>query len=269
MQCKDAVDETKTYCAEVFRDSRNCGACGVVCNGGTACQQGRCVSTGSTAPGVMACPGPNGAPMCVAVYRDANNCGTCGRKCQTGQACDNGNCVSGPTCQDPMKVCFDPAANKQYCTDLNHDRYNCGKCGTRCEDGLYCKLGQCVTPPPPPDGGMTEYCPQPLKPCVGPQGQPYCADFARDPRNCGGCNISCVSNICESFACKASGGTTGDGGTAPPPTCSPPTLACTDPAGYTYCADVGNDPKNCGYCGLQCPAGHACIDKACKPLPPQ
>ncbi len=254
--CGDAA-AAKQYCTDVLHDQMNCGACGSRCGTGDTCQDGKCRTTGSSLPGLLACMAPGGAPMCVAAYRDNANCGACGNVCPAGTNCDNGRCSTGPMCLPPQTLCPDAPTGKSYCTDVLNDARNCGDCGKPCPGGAICQKGTCVLAPP-------AACPSGVAQCAGPDGMPYCPDVARDPKNCGGCGIACTSGVCENYLCT---GTTPPGGNPPAATCQAPTQLCKDAKGIAYCADWQVDRQNCGGCARACPANYNCVKGGCQPAP--
>jgi hypothetical protein len=78
-------------CIPTSSDGKNCGSCGNVCSGGTACSGGVCEAT--CMPGLVACDG-----ACVDPKSDSDNCGACGHKCPAGQGCVTDQSGTG-TCQ--------------------------------------------------------------------------------------------------------------------------------------------------------------------------
>ena len=83
-----------------------------------------------------------------------------------------------------------------------------------------------------------------------------CADLTNDPKNCGSCGHACGTNQgCASSTC----------GTL----CTPPEVMCgggeagADAGGPTYCANLTNDPANCGACGKVCGNNHICSTGNC------
>src|SRR4051812_30520500 len=44
--------------------------------------------------------------------------------------------------------------------------------------------------------------------------------------------------------------------------------SCTSDAGVAHCAELAQDPTNCGACGTVCPAGQYCNSGSCAPLDP-
>jgi hypothetical protein len=78
-------------CVDQQANNSNCGACGKVCDAGTACSAGQCVVTCS--PPQTVC---NGA--CVNKSFDPSNCGACGVVCGADKACVNGACQTVLLC---------------------------------------------------------------------------------------------------------------------------------------------------------------------------
>ena len=109
-----------------------------------------------------------------------------------------------------------------------------GKAGCRC-DGK----SPCV-------GGVHDRC------CSGS----YCQNLWASNTSCGACGATCgTGEQCNAGACKCGSkqGTFGGGAV-----CTGGTSCCP---GNT-CADLQNDPKNCGSCGTACPTGK-CQKGAC------
>ena len=90
-----ALDGGVSYCANTQTDNANCGTCGNVCGGGTACWDGVCAVTCSA--GATLCSFDGGPGYCASLQNDNNNCGSCGNRCVasvTGvNSCRNGSCV--------------------------------------------------------------------------------------------------------------------------------------------------------------------------------
>ena len=72
-------------CEDLEIDSSHCGACGVECGPGAACQSGECVCR----DGFTLCDGE-----CVDTNLNPNHCGDCGESCGAGH-CLDGECGSG------------------------------------------------------------------------------------------------------------------------------------------------------------------------------
>ncbi len=81
------------YCASTDSDNQNCGACGVVCPGGTLCDKGACTNSCPSEDGgtLTLCNADGGVPYCTDTSSDPNNCGACGASCGTA-ACVGGAC---------------------------------------------------------------------------------------------------------------------------------------------------------------------------------
>jgi hypothetical protein len=93
-------------------------------------------------------------------------------------------------------------------------------------------------------GPDVDPCPIPRLTCDG-----TCVDPSADPRNCGGCGMSCpAGQSCDAGACTLH--------------CDGEQAACGAGAA-AYCAPLASDPANCGTCGNACPQGQACDAGAC------
>ncbi len=114
-------------------------------------------------------------------------------------------------------------------------------------------------------------CPSGTKSCGG-----LCVELATDEDNCGSCGNLCADGVtCISGAC---GGITNTGGTGGGSGGSNPTggvaggggTTSVCPPGYSLCgdlcADLQNDPYNCGSCNNYCSSG-VCDAGSCV-LPP-
>lgn len=169
-KCVCASDSTMCgdQCVDTDTDMNNCGGCGNRCLplGGHVCDDGKCTC-------------PPGQPTecsgkCVNTDIDSTHCGGCGYSCRTGR-CLNGTCTetnapepsspggsggsgagtgSGaggtnwrfhvfphlpPVCQGET-----PSFCDGKCTNLSHDRDNCGACGRSCNGGYLCIAASCL-----------------------------------------------------------------------------------------------------------------------------
>ncbi len=157
-------------CTSTDQDPNNCGACGVVCDGGI------CVGACTT----------NSPNNCVPACGEGETCilGTCsGPVCgarnfctaQDGQA---GFCCAGGTCLD----------------DFSSDPQNCGFCGLSCDGGA-CHNGTC-------QGAICNYGNQGAY-CGGPTDSSSiccgvaCVNTAVDNDNCGGCGYPGSASVCS------------------------------------------------------------------------
>jgi len=74
-----------------------------------------------------------------------------------------------------------------------------------------------------------------------------CVYVGNDPKNCGGCGVTCpAGQVCSAGGCSD--------------TCMPGLEACAG-----SCVDRKTDNDNCGSCGTKCTAPNACVDGSCKP----
>jgi hypothetical protein len=242
-------------CVDLDFDSSNCGGCGIACSGGTACQWGVCRQSIDCAAGANGSPcwladaGGEGVcctGACVDTSSDPLNCQLCGEACPSGFFCAaNGSCVSdGGVVVDPLPTVCGPGSE-----------------GETCAGGVCCGGG-----------------------CLVPGTLAACAACGLD---CPSCSAGCpAGTTCAGQGYEA----LPDGGLAPLDACLP--VACApgvsggecafgpDVAGpYTFpgpgaisaersfqdgnpgfccngsCVDIGQDPNNCGLCGVVCPSG--------------
>jgi hypothetical protein len=124
-------------CVDLNNDSNNCGTCGNICGGGTACVNGTCTGGGNECPdGQTRC-----GDVCVNLSTDDSNCGACGNVCQNGATCSNGICSGGgEDCPSGTARC------NGVCINILSDNGNCGACGNVCPSGYVCSSGACVDP---------------------------------------------------------------------------------------------------------------------------
>jgi hypothetical protein len=110
-----------------------------------------------------------------------------------------------------------------YCTDLNSDIYNCGACGSVCDQVEPYEYPVCIV------GECDYFCVDGALRCGD-----TCTDVGWDPDNCGACGNICSGEtpFCYEGACIG----------------CPPELALCDNA----CIDVTWDANNCGACGNVC-----------------
>ncbi|OJY25633.1 MAG: hypothetical protein BGO98_33965 [Myxococcales bacterium 68-20] len=219
-------------CRDLSEADSDCGACNNACDptGGPdarqysntyyGCGSGECGKLKCRAP-FANCDGDveNGCEVSLATD---DNCGDCGNKCGAGQRCGidllggivNGrlapSCVCGPGltfCQTGEEL----GLPKGYCVDVSGDVDNCGACGNRCEvfGGGYgqtpvCDFGKCVLG-----------CRDGWADCNGSQVDGCEIDTRSDPRNCGGCGITCdltLGQACVAGKCVVEPCDQGDAG---------------------------------------------------------
>jgi hypothetical protein len=94
-------------------------------------------------------------------------------------------------------------------------------------------------------------CPAHPEQCGGKCCGDKCVEVARDPFNCGDCNVACpTGTICLGGACGC------------PPfgdKCSLGQTCC----GALGCVSLDSDIRNCGGCGVRCPDGVSCAQGSC------
>ena len=206
-------------CVDATTNPQHCGACGVACAPGMACEAGACRDVCGS--GLGFCGG-----QCVSL-QSAGNCGTCGNACQGGQLCVGGACSA--TC--PGSVCS--GASGAECVSLSDDENHCGACNHACAPTDACVGGQCVIDCgalTACDGACVDvlsdgaHCGSCALACSGgkacvqgacacPTGKQACGetcvDTALDPAHCGGCDQACVvGGLCEAGKCLGPDGCT-------------------------------------------------------------
>ncbi len=227
---------------------------------------------------------------------DDLNCSACGDACPTGSHCVSSACLTmagvapqcsvcpaGTACDGQACVtttCNGQATEANPCTQAGvfggrccastcgglDDPANCGVCGRHCGEGHYnCSDGYCIS-----DGGQVSDCAE----VVCPAGEVCIPGF-----------LSCAAGAAPARS---------TGKLAP----WGPAVSRTGGPGHPLrgrCVDPGQDPANCGQCGLacasgtcplipylagcppapnpsgnacalSCPAGEFCFDHACTPM---
>jgi RHS repeat-associated protein len=246
-------------CVDVTRDPTNCGACGVGCATGEACESGVCrVPCGSTQ---TRCDG-----VCVDTGEDSANCGACGIACGATEVCRSGVC--SPVCGAGETLCGG------LCVNLSTSIANCGACGTACGATEVCTGGICTTScgvnetlcngtcvNPATDAANCGSCGRACgqgQTCVagscttacGPSETlcgSACANLATDAANCGACGRACTAGqVCEAGACVT------------PALCDPGLSTCSG-----ACVDTRSSAQHCGGCNDVCPVGQLCQGASC------
>ncbi len=232
--CNGEADDTSRTCAgscvDIGSNSANCGGCGIVCGGGTACISARCE-----------CPTDHPTicgTRCVATQTDPANCGSCGHVCPAG-AGGTATCTAGAcalTCMPGTADCDGDVANGCEAI-VRSDLANCGACGHACafaNASATCSTGVCVL----------GACTAGFTNCDGDPSNGCEADTATSVTSCGACGRACAPShgigACAAGVCD---------------------LAACD-AGFANCntlaidgceAELQTDPRNCSVCGRACP----------------
>lgn len=176
-------------------------------------------------------PGPCTGVMCgteCVHLGDRRNCSGCFDACGWGESCSFGQCVCARPCNGE---CLRPQ-------QLEYDSENCGECGNRCpEDQPYCGDSTCGQSCGPHWSHYYDYdrC--------GSQ----CVDADFDHENCG-CSEECAAAaVCVWGLCRG-----GDSADCPEPCSGAAGLACCPGVDGPHCANLLEDPANCGSCGARC-----------------
>lgn len=185
-------------CKDLSANDQNCGTCNNACDVTAApeyenmyygCLANECGKL-KCASGFANCDGTFENGCETSLYTD-DACGACGNKCAAGQTCavdERGvpSCVCGPGltfCRTGEMF----GLPQGYCADLRSSEDDCGACGVSCEVGdprmrqvAVCDFGKCV---PGCVAGRAD--------CNGAESDGCEIDTNSDPRNCGGCGITC------------------------------------------------------------------------------
>jgi hypothetical protein len=253
-------------CVDLNSDPSNCGACGVACPSGTACQFGFCQSAVACAQSAQgtACPFSATAEgiccggRCVDPGSDSANCTDCGLACPPDAACTFQVC----TLQDGGQV--QPTAPSD-CGGLD-DGTMCAYPGQSAPGPAYCCAGVCAAA----IGSFSTCvaCGLGCPTCgLGCPGGTACVAGAEDEGS--------GSDLCLPLACDGNGngdpcafgpqGHYAAEGVWPSDWIRGSSACCSD-----TCVDLTQDPNNCGVCGLACPSGICALSGsiACLPSAP-
>jgi hypothetical protein len=214
-----------------------------------------CVSSECAAP-YATCPASES--LCdTNLAADPKNCGACGNACPSGdwieyelQArwdCAQGQCKM--LCTDSYYRDCDGLV-ENGCETRIDTVTNCGGCGTVCPDGFQCS--------PVTRTCFDARCLPPALLCNG-----VCVDPTSDDYNCGSCGKQCNQSppgkpkppFAMYYGCR--------GSTCEKLKCAPGFEDCDGDEGTGCEINVARDPKNCGECGLACPAGDLCENGKC------
>lgn len=200
--------------------------------------------------------------------RDNDNCGECGNKCllykpihMTSRCVDavcELQCFTENSPFDPHDWRNCNTKVDDGCeTDVLFDAKHCGACGNSCGAGVACFNGKCG-------------CPAGLIYCEGGiDGKGFCTNPNTDDNNCGGCGNVCnyagPPGSCDPlpnrvfYGCK--------GGTCDHIKCQGASADCNGDipsgCGSDGCEveNLGEDPNNCGGCGIKCKGEEQCINE--------
>lgn len=271
VECESGETDCSGRCADLTKDTGNCGECGLACPQGQTCQDGLCATQPVCAYGDVVCEGE-----CANLEYDSKHCGQCGIECGLGQNCQNRFCAAAPVCAAPQVACG------ATCVDLTSSTSHCGKCGTRCTVGKTCEAGVCTASQSCAagfsvcNGGCANYqtdnancglcqnaCPSGTTCQAGTcaaapscaEGQTacgaLCTDIDTDPSNCGQCNTACPSgSSCVAGACVTAG------------TCPEGQVSCSG-----RCVDLQTDLLHCGVCDHACTGETNCQGGLCQEKP--
>ncbi len=209
--CSAGTTQCGSSCVDTATNRYHCGACGNECDptGGPGapqyahafygCSAGECLP-GLCEKNYANCDGDleNG---CETKTVTNENCGGCGIACAPGQQCVlDGEHKPFCACGDGLAFC--PAGEQDGvpvggCQDLKTSTGYCGGCSINCWNTMRsfneipaCDYGQCVI-----------NCASGFANCNGAESDGCEVDTKSDPRNCGGCGVSCDLSIGQ--ACVA------------------------------------------------------------------
>lgn len=224
-------------CIDPRFDPANCGGCGIECDRGGFCNQGKCMA--ECAVGSLLCN-----EQCIDPQSDNANCGGCGMPCGDGGVCSGGHCGTARDAGGADGNCGGATGEKMMlcngqCLDVEKDPMNCGSCGILCSKNQFCANHRCIE------------CPLPFSNCNN-----SCVNTQTDPKNCNGCGGVCKSAGHYAMNCVMG-------------SCVEDKDSCA--AGWTNCndhngckTDLLSSPSNCGTCGLACSPGTTCQQGVCQ-----
>jgi hypothetical protein len=225
-----------------------CGALGVVCCDGRACDSGTCIGD---SPGVCA------------------DCGGAGQRCCDLGTCEGGGCCVNNICTPADYYC--PSVGGA-CVDGSCGGGTCGAAGQACcaepNGDTMCTAGEVVCL-----GGACAVCGGPGEPCCerddcGPD--LVCSNNACV--RCGGPGEPCCAgNTCASGCCDQGPDVCITDGAACPSGGACMANACTCTGGELNCGngcqDTTSNVDQCGACGTTCGDTQFCTNSACSCRP--
>ena len=191
------------------------------------------------------------------MQNDPANCGECNLDCGLGYICTDGACA----CARNADRCED------YCTDIDVDVYNCGRCGNECPIDIACqarRCGECES-----DWWFGEPCNGACVVCDGmadvAEAEGFdrvCALTTMDRWNCGRCGNECVEPTeCQNGQCDCLFEWWNNA------ECNGACVVCggmEDVVGFDrVCTLTATDNYNCGQCGNPCPESQECQNSQC------
>jgi hypothetical protein len=235
-----------TSCVDLGSSPTHCGACNNACsapaNSTAVCAARTCSSVCRAGFGDCDANAANGCE--VDLSRTVAHCGRCGQACAPRAnsivACSAGGCVY--SCNAGFGDCDGNAANGCE-SALDGNPAHCGRCGLSCGANGACTRGL---------GGPT---------CVGCAQNTcgsYCANWAADVRDCGGCGYRCAAAptgytaTCNAGRCKY--------GAA----CDAHRGDCDRDPANGYETDLNGSNAHCGACGTVCGFGQRCCNGVCR-----
>jgi len=199
-------------CVDTSGDDASCGACDNVCDraGGAGASQYAHAFYGCAASecGHIKCEAryancdgdiENG---CEASTLTNENCGACGRACAPGQQCalDGRNRPYCACAEDGFTFCQygeQEGLPKGECVDTKTAIGHCGGCFASCTPAIVSMLKERVACD---YGKCTVVCVEGHADCNGAESDGCEVDTKSDPRNCGGCGITCDLSIGQACA---------------------------------------------------------------------
>ena len=173
--------------------------------------------------------------LCIGVTLSAGGCASGGSD-TSGAPSDDGGSGDVAIADGPHDAGCSGGKTKcgATCTSIATDPKNCGRCGLVCGAGEVCSKGTCGFSCSPPE----TLCGGPPEAGSGSGGDSSAGEGGDDASE-GGDDSSVESGAADATV-------PGDGGTIAP-----------------YCANLGNDPANCGTCGNNCGASATCSGGQC------
>jgi hypothetical protein len=258
-------------CVNLLTNPSHCGVQGFACAPGEACVGGTCLpadTVDSCGPSAANCflalPGAF-APRCcsggcVDIATNLTYCGGCARTAPCTGA--NATCIVNPIYTYVEAGITAPMPYR--CSSPDNDRFNCGTLGLNCAnifgDGGLCLSGSCINTLDSVTYCATFYGATPVacaanQRCCGGS----CVDVQTNASNCAACGVRCpTGSSCIAAACVISSAVAG--GQCGTLVCGPTEYCCADGCKAIF----GNDPSNCGGCGLPCSGtGLTCVTGVC------